>query len=715
MALKMLILGWDGATAGFIREYLDYLPNLAGIISAGSSGEIISRPASLDVWTTYFTGLQPENHGIYEGKGRYLAKSAPQQPTPCIQDINADRFLWDYLNEAGLKIGMVQGLVTYPAPPVDGFLWSGLPSGFDDACFYPPWIKNLIVQHYAWGYSEPPKLKDIGLDKHWSEVTVQDLEQALQPGYFAHYVNEMMTYCAKYYRAIRRMTRQIPVDVLFVYFLELDHLQHFNYHQPGLTSIIAGYQLMDRLLGLFLKNYQPETVLVLSDHGIESLADKQWDIIDTSNPGMFRKLNDQTVVGLGENGGLWSAEHNHRGFYALRGPGVRQSQNINFNMTDVLPLILGSLKIKIPEDLDGRVPGVLTDYRERTEELPAILDRWRDIYLREKATSDRTLALLPAKADAYPAALKALGDYGWLAGEVSFCRREELAQLPGQYDELLVIDNLPEVNPQDLARLIFAVKKTLKTGGTLIIHGPNPDMMELVGLPCPSAGVWLGYRPWTKILRRAGFRIISSKGIYLPLATLAEPEQPFDPAIDQWANEQAARYYPAYSLQWWIEATKVNETAHQEQLEFLISELISGSKDKPLKINHRTGDLIHDPQATRGVALWGAHGINPDFILFGPYQPLSAGKYLVDFGLKLCSPGVVDQVVVVVDVVTGGGREIMTTRKVVASDLKPGEYVPLTLEFTSNNQPDFEYRVFFNSMADLLVDPFPAVRKIDGE
>ena len=65
---KVIVLGIDGMDPGFVERHWDALPNLARLRRRGSFSRLATTmpPQSPVAWSTFITGLDPDQHGIFD-------------------------------------------------------------------------------------------------------------------------------------------------------------------------------------------------------------------------------------------------------------------------------------------------------------------------------------------------------------------------------------------------------------------------------------------------------------------------------------------------------------------------------------------------------------------------------------------------------------------------------------------------------------------------
>ena len=76
---KVIVLGVDGMDPGFVERHWDALPNLARLKEQGGFRRLATTtpPQSPVAWSTFITGLDPDEHGIYDFVHRDAATLQP--------------------------------------------------------------------------------------------------------------------------------------------------------------------------------------------------------------------------------------------------------------------------------------------------------------------------------------------------------------------------------------------------------------------------------------------------------------------------------------------------------------------------------------------------------------------------------------------------------------------------------------------------------------
>jgi hypothetical protein len=127
---------------------------------------------------------------------------------------------------------------------------------------------------------------------------------------------------------------------------------------------------------------------------------------------------------------------------------------------------------------------------------------------------------------------------------------------------------------------------------------------------------------------------------------------------------------------------------------------------------HRSGKQAADPQASAGSIWLAVKGeAEPTHIIFGPYAPLEAGRYLALFRVKRAGEGT--DVLARLDTCVAGGTPQTGMRELRAEELPLNQFrwVPIVFDHPGGN---YETRVQWSGAASFAVDSI-ALWKIEGK
>jgi predicted AlkP superfamily phosphohydrolase/phosphomutase len=263
--MKVLVIGLDGVTFDLLGPWIQAgeLPNLQKLISQGASGKLRTTlpPISSSSWSSFLTGVNPGKHGlvdfVYPGADSYK-----------VSMINAasrrTRAVWNWLNDAGYKVGLLGIPTTYPPEPVDGFMISGfLAPGPESEWAYPSELKQELRAELGEFLLSPDERYR---SSRWLDRFLDDLAASV----------ENRTQAALY------LMRNKPWDLFAVVYWDTDMVQHETWrlldpdhprHDAGEAAayrekILAFHRKVDADVGQLLSEVDSDTlVVVMSDHG----------------------------------------------------------------------------------------------------------------------------------------------------------------------------------------------------------------------------------------------------------------------------------------------------------------------------------------------------------------------------------------------------------------------------------------------------------------
>jgi predicted AlkP superfamily phosphohydrolase/phosphomutase len=265
---RLLIFGLDGATLDLIRPWVaqGYLPNLGRLIESGVSGDLASTlpPVTSPAWPSFMTGMNPGKHAVFD----FIRPSAGDFTLVNATSIHAPT-IWQILSEAGLRVGVMNVPVTYPARPINGFMITGMLSPTDGEIAYPP----RLLDPYAARFGPYRVALRVQYKEGNEEAFLADALDLIETrGRYA-----------------RQLMADQPWDVFMAHFIVLDNLQHAFWkfidpthprYQAALAekygdALLQAYQKVDQQVGRLAEQAQElageVNIIVMSDHGFGPL------------------------------------------------------------------------------------------------------------------------------------------------------------------------------------------------------------------------------------------------------------------------------------------------------------------------------------------------------------------------------------------------------------------------------------------------------------
>jgi len=259
--MKTLVLGFDGASPKLINEWLDCLPTLKLFKEQGLSGLTIPPvPAQTPVaWATFMTGMNPGKHGIFSFAFR---QTGTYERIIIEPERLKSKTLWRILSDASKRVGVINVPMS-DVENINGFIIPGFMSRSEG-------IPHLLT------IREKIRRK-FSVDRLTGDLEINTLEKAQSdPELFFERVNQITDDMAE---ICLYLLQEEKWDFFMPVFMGMDRIQHFfwKYIDPNnpkfetnaFSSFIKDFYVKaDRILGLFLKSVDEDTiVMVLSDHG----------------------------------------------------------------------------------------------------------------------------------------------------------------------------------------------------------------------------------------------------------------------------------------------------------------------------------------------------------------------------------------------------------------------------------------------------------------
>jgi hypothetical protein len=362
---RVVMLLLDGAALDYVwpRTVAGRLPNFARLLENGAAIDLATvRPTAPEpVWAALATGTYPSKNGV-RSASQYFVRGDDRPltllPDHCFSHVLVhlglirreansstalrSRPLWDILGDAGVSTGVVRWPLTYPSPPVRGFMVSdrfhdllGSLLELDDRAVYPS--DALPVARDA--FVEPVDPSD--------QLPAVDLASADQ-------TPEASAGLRDYYygRAMRDLGARWPTRFTALRYQGLDTAGHYNlrHTQPrefggasederrrGVQTIDRYYLYIDVKIGELIATLAPDDLLlVVSGFGMQP-------------PNRLKQVLARVI------GDPMSGTHERApdGFLLAYGSAVQPGRRRRGSIVDVTPTVLYYLGLPVARDMDG--------------------------------------------------------------------------------------------------------------------------------------------------------------------------------------------------------------------------------------------------------------------------------------------------------------------------------------------------------------------------
>jgi hypothetical protein len=366
-AARVEILAIDGASLDFVAHATaeGRLPNFGRIVDAGAVMRLATlHPTSAEaVWSAVATGKLPQKNGVRSAAvyrtptggepirllpdfcySSGLTRFGVLAEEPLTSGALRARPLWSILTLLGIRVGVVNWPLTYPAPIVRGYVVSDryLPSaslsGVEDrAVVYPPELLADVTPVSQGSWNDQPAIVPVG-------ATAMVAERHQIPGRADRL----------YEKVADRLGTLQPTQVTITRYESLDPIGHYflRYAMPEAFGNVpeddrrrygqileSHYGFVDEAIGRALAALgADDLLLIVSGYGMEPL-------------GFGKRLLEQ-VLGDPEVSG--THEDAPDGFLMAYGASVASARQLRRgSLVDVVPTVLYFLSLPIGRDMDG--------------------------------------------------------------------------------------------------------------------------------------------------------------------------------------------------------------------------------------------------------------------------------------------------------------------------------------------------------------------------
>jgi len=241
--MRTLLLGLDGVSMPVLDSLFDEgrVPTLESLFERSATGPLTSQlpPWTPSAWPSLYTGVNPGKHGVYG----FLSFDGYDHGVVDASDVHAHA-LWELLDKRGHSSVVVNVPVTAPARPIDGAVVPGYISPED-----------------------PPGHPDGVLDSVRAATGDYSVYGPMDtPGTAA--LPDVAAHARSRGDAFAHLVERFDPDFGFLEFQQTDTV--FHRRPTDREAIDCVFGAVDDAVETALAAADPDTVLVVSDHGIGS-------------------------------------------------------------------------------------------------------------------------------------------------------------------------------------------------------------------------------------------------------------------------------------------------------------------------------------------------------------------------------------------------------------------------------------------------------------
>ena len=248
---RTFVVGLDGASWRLLDPWIEAgkLPNLAAVREGGSWAETRSTlpPVTFPNWKSYSAGKNPGKYGVFWFE--HVDLEAGEITVAEGGDFRTAE-LWDYLNEAGQRTGVVNMPTMYPPRSIDGPIVCGGPDATEGE-----------YRSIDGGYTSPPEL-EAELEARF-EYRVHPEPLLSSNDERGAEVEAILDLLDTHFEAAVALFEEQDLSFVHLTLFYLNVLQHFFWDDEPTER---AWRLVDDWLGE-LRERQDTNVVLMSDHG----------------------------------------------------------------------------------------------------------------------------------------------------------------------------------------------------------------------------------------------------------------------------------------------------------------------------------------------------------------------------------------------------------------------------------------------------------------
>lgn len=276
--MELLVVGADGLDPRLVRYYREkgHLPVIDSLLDSGAAFDAMaSRLEGHDVphtgpaWTTTYTGLTADQHGVTQGG--WTAGKLSLEP-------RFEHTVFSSLSRAGYDVGSFTMAITFPAMADDGsWMVSGFPTAAtSEEIAAPDGVYELLPGDYERLQAKsllsgdgPSRVDDwIAVERRKATDVLPDVlaERPVDVLFYGTQVADAMGHRCIYRPPYLDGAVRLVAD-------RLNETFDLALQPPRLGTLAwsdevrKAYRLVDKLLGTLVERHEPERVLLVSDHG----------------------------------------------------------------------------------------------------------------------------------------------------------------------------------------------------------------------------------------------------------------------------------------------------------------------------------------------------------------------------------------------------------------------------------------------------------------
>jgi len=272
---KLLVFGVDGLNPDLVQELVEKgdmpnfkkLQNQENTVYGGFESfvcEGYKTPHTGPMWTSIYTGLKPQEHGVTSGGWNDGDSKFHVMNT-----------VWDKLSSEGHEMYLYGMPMTYKAKEING----KMVSGFISTTLKSMWSNCVYPEEFE------DELRD-GMIENTASYVAKVKTDGAKPGTDTeNFYNKLRT--AELNRLSTFKETHDQEEIVAYGTTLVDKMGHVAGISEDSEYAVKSYKILDELLGELLETLQPEDVAIVSDHGFTEYSHSTTGYaLDTSGRGL---------------------------------------------------------------------------------------------------------------------------------------------------------------------------------------------------------------------------------------------------------------------------------------------------------------------------------------------------------------------------------------------------------------------------------------------
>ncbi|MBU1131197.1 alkaline phosphatase family protein [Patescibacteria group bacterium] len=252
MNKKTIVIGLDGGSWNYIQQWIDggKLPTFKKLQSSGIWGIQESQlpPVTSPNWKCFSTGLNPAKLGVFWWENIDLKNHRIYIPS---SESFSGKEIFDYLSDAGFRVGVVNMPTLYPPHQINGLMIAGGPDAMESDFTYPAPLEKMLKSKF--NYRILPQ--NISFMKKDADQVIAEIYRLIKVRF----------------QAAEYLLTEGDFDFFMVAVYLINVLQHYHW---GDDKVFKAWQIIDNGIKSLLEKFPDRLFILMSDHGTNEIKVK---------------------------------------------------------------------------------------------------------------------------------------------------------------------------------------------------------------------------------------------------------------------------------------------------------------------------------------------------------------------------------------------------------------------------------------------------------